>query len=319
MANFVHRTLVFINNNFDSRLGSLGSDEKFFLQQLQPKYDSIVRHYSEYDFKDAVKELLELSSTGNRYFQENQPWQLVKADRKKCHKIVTVAANIVKDLMLLCYPILPGYSEKVLRLFGFSDFARLGLGELGKAVSVERIGQSRIIFAPIEETISIAEIFPAVLRVGRVESVEDHPNADKLYVLKVNLGGSGGKPKIIQLVAGLRQHYGRDELLGRKIVVVSNLKHAKLRGYESEGMLLAADDGKKVVLVSPVDSQPGDLVFPEGSDADKIASSRKQLAIDGFYRLGLKVRDERVMFGLKSLRTAREVIPVDAADDAVVR
>ncbi len=314
IANFVHRTIVFINNNFDSKLGSLDGDGKFFLEQLKPRHDLILKHYSEYNFKDAVKELLELSSAGNRYFQENQPWQLIKTDKKKCHKVVTVAANIAKDLALLALPILPHYSEKILRLFGFEDAAKMQLGELGKALPERKIGQARIIFAPIEHTISIAEAFPAVLKVGVVEEVEEHPDADKLYVLKVSLG-----TKKIQLVAGLKQHYKKDELLGKKIVVVSNLKPAKFRGFESQGMLLAADDGKRVVVVSPAESQPGDIVFPEGSDPVAISSSRKQLNIEGFYGLGLKVKDEKVMFGVKPLKTAKETIAVDAADDAVVR
>ncbi len=315
IANFVHRTLVFINNNFDSKLGDLGDDEKFFLQQLQPKHEAVIKHYSEYNFKEVVKGLLELSSIGNRYFQDNQPWQLVKTDKKKCHRVVTAAANIVKDLSLLSLPILPKYSEKVLRLLGIEGIERLGFDNLGKHLAGSKISQARIVFAPIEETISLSVVFPAVLKVGKIEEITEHPEADKLYVLKVDVG-SGKK---VQLVAGLRPYYKKDELLGKKIVVASNLKHAKLRGFESQGMLLAADDGKRVVVVSPQDSEPGDVVFPEGSDVKAILANKKQLLIDEFYRLSLKVKDEKVVYGTKPLRTAKEIISVDAEDDAVVR
>ncbi len=317
IANFVHRTLVFLNNNFESKLEPLGNDEKLFLQQLQPKYDSIAEHYLEYNFKDVVKEILELSSIGNRYFQENQPWQLIKTDKKKCHRVVSVAAQIARDLMLLAFPVLPKYSEKILRLFGYENFEHLGFADLGKFPSAKKLYPARIIFAPIEETIAVSPVFPAVLKVGRIEEITEHPDADKLYVLKVDIGK--GKPKIIQLVAGLRPYYKKDELLGKKIVVVSNLKHAKLRGYESQGMLLAADDGSRVVVVSPQGSEPGELVFPEGADPEKISSNRKQLAIDEFYRLNLRVKDEKVVYGAKPLRTDKEIISSDAADDAVVR
>ncbi|MBI2176153.1 methionine--tRNA ligase [Candidatus Woesearchaeota archaeon] len=317
LANFVHRTLVFLNNNFDSKLEPLGTDEKLFLQQLQPKYDSIAGHYLEYSFKDAVRELLELSSIGNRYFQENQPWQLIKTDKKKCHRVVSVAAQIVRDLMLLAFPILPKYSEKILRLFGYENFEHLSFADLGRFPSAKKLYPARIVFAPIEETIALAPVFPAVLKVGVIGEIAEHPDADKLYVLKVDIGK--GKPKVIQLVAGLRPYYKKDELLGKKVVVVSNLKHAKLRGYESQGMLLAADDGSRVTVVFPQGSEPGDLVFPEGSDPEKIAGNRKQLAIDEFYRLNLRVKDEKVMYGAKPLKTSKEIIPVDAADDAVVR
>ncbi|MBI2144112.1 methionine--tRNA ligase [Candidatus Woesearchaeota archaeon] len=314
IANFVHRAMVFVSNNFDSRLGDIGADEKLFLQQLQPKYEAVLKHYSSYNFKEAVKGILEISSIGNRYFQDNQPWQLVKTDRKRCHRIVTAAANIAKDMALLSLPILPKYSEKVLRLFGLECPGGLGFGEIGRHVTGRKIQQPRIIFAPIEETIRLATAFPASLKVGKVEEITEHPDADKLFVLKVDVGND----KQIQLVAGLRPYYKKDELLGKKIVVVSNLKHARLRGFESHGMLLAADDGKRVVVVSPQQSEPGDAVFPEGSDAAE-AAGEKQLNIEEFYKLGLKVKDEAVVYGGKPLRTAREIISVDAEDDAVVR
>ncbi len=82
-------------------------------------------------------------------------------------------------------------------------------------------------------------------KVGQIKKVEDHPNADKLYVLKVDIGD-----KIIQLVAGIKQHYKKESLLNKKIIVFTNLKSATLRGVQSEGMLLAATKDNKVVLLT---------------------------------------------------------------------
>jgi len=84
------------------------------------------------------------------------------------------------------------------------------------------------------------------LKIGEIKSVDEHPKADKLYVLKVDLGDEER-----QLVAGLKNYYKKEDLIGKKIVVVTNLKPAKLRGVTSNGMLLAADDGKNVVVLSP--------------------------------------------------------------------
>ncbi len=87
------------------------------------------------------------------------------------------------------------------------------------------------------------------LRVGEITEVEDHPSADRLYVLKVNIGDEERT-----LVAGLKEHYEKDELIGKKIIVFMNLKPAELRGIKSEGMILAAveeGDEEKVVLLSP--------------------------------------------------------------------
>jgi methionyl-tRNA synthetase len=95
-------------------------------------------------------------------------------------------------------------------------------------------------------TISFAEFKRMELVVGTVTSVEAHPNADKLYVLRVNLGAEER-----QLVAGLKGYYTPEQLTGKQIVVVANLQPAKLRGLESRGMLLAAESGGEVVIISP--------------------------------------------------------------------
>ena len=95
------------------------------------------------------------------------------------------------------------------------------------------------------------------LRIAKVLSVEPHPYADRLYVLKVDLGAEQK-----QLVAGLKGHYQPEQLVGRSVVVVNNLQPATLRGVESQGMLLAAQDGEKVVIVVPDgDVAPGSQVL----------------------------------------------------------
>lgn len=84
------------------------------------------------------------------------------------------------------------------------------------------------------------------LRIATILEVSDHPNADKLYVVKIDLGGEQR-----QIVAGIKPAYTKEELVGKQIVVVANLEHAKLRGVESQGMLLAADSEGKAVLLMP--------------------------------------------------------------------
>jgi methionyl-tRNA synthetase len=84
------------------------------------------------------------------------------------------------------------------------------------------------------------------LRVAKILDVKDHPNADKLYVLEIDLGNEKR-----QLVAGLKEHYKKEDLIGKSIIVIANLEHAKLRGVESQGMLLAADGGNNVSLLIP--------------------------------------------------------------------
>lgn len=95
--------------------------------------------------------------------------------------------------------------------------------------------------------VTIEEFSKIELRVGTVTAVEPHPNADRLIVLKVDIGEEEER----QLVAGIRGHYSPEELIGRQIVVVANLQPAKLRGVESQGMLLAASDGEQIIVLRP--------------------------------------------------------------------
>ena len=106
--------------------------------------------------------------------------------------------------------------------------------------------------------ISIQDFKSVELKVGTVVAVEDHPNADKLMIIRVDLGQE--RPRT--LVAGLKQYYSYEELTGKQIVVVTNLEPARLRGVNSEGMLLAAQEGEKVVvLTTDVPIAPGSRVL----------------------------------------------------------
>ena len=105
--------------------------------------------------------------------------------------------------------------------------------------------------------ITIDQFRELELKVGTVKSADPHPNADRLVVLRVDLGGGEER----QIVAGIRAHYAPEALVGRQIVVVANLAPATLRGVESQGMLLAASSGERVVLVRPDEAvDPGAVV-----------------------------------------------------------
>ena len=101
--------------------------------------------------------------------------------------------------------------------------------------------------APVTSAkISIDDFRKIELKVATIKSAEAHPNADKLMVLQINLGGEER-----QICAGIRNSYTAEELVGKQIIVVANLETAKLRGMESQGMLLAASDEGRVILMTP--------------------------------------------------------------------
>ncbi|MFW5852590.1 MAG: methionine--tRNA ligase, partial [Nanoarchaeota archaeon] len=109
-------------------------------------------------------------------------------------------------------------------------------------------------------------------------------------------------------------HYTKEELVGKKIVVVSNLKPAKLRGKESQGMLLAADDGNNVKLLEPKQSEPGDEVVVDGETQGK-----EEITIDEFFNVEITTKDSKAVYMGKPLKTEKEEISVDIADGSKVR
>jgi len=251
LGNFCYRVLSFTNKNFDSEIKDI--DYSFFEKnKIENKFDEIERACSGFNFNEALRLIMEISALGNKYFQENEPWKLIKEDREKAHKVVGTCVNIAKDLSILISPILPEFSESLQEQLNVSDST---WKDLKSDLKDHKINKAEILVKKMEEkkteekkmeTVKFDEFKRIDLRVGMIKEVRVHPDADKLYVIKVDLG-----KETRQLVAGLKEHYAPGELLGKKVVVAANLDPATLRGVRSEGMLLAADDGKKVTIIAP--------------------------------------------------------------------
>jgi methionyl-tRNA synthetase len=131
--------------------------------------------------------------------------------------------------------------------------------------------------------ISIDDFRKVELRVATITSAEPHPNADKLMVLQIDLGG-----ELRQICAGIRNHYTAEELVGKQIIVVANLETAKLRGLESQGMLLAASDDERVIVLTPDKSVQAISHFRPSESAVRITDIRA-------CTLNLE-RDRRIIF-----------------------
>ena len=176
--------------------------------------------------------------------------------------------------------------------------------EWGKVKAGTEITKGDILFPKIEFKEKHEDIFPLTLKAGEIEEVEDHPDADKLYVLRVNLG------KPIQLVAGIKQYYSKEELVGKKIVIVSNLKPAKLRRVISQGMLLAAEDKKGKVILLETSEKPGTEIKVEGYN-----NSQEQIDFNEFLKVKLKIKNKEVFYKNARLKGVK----ADSTDDAVIR
>jgi len=310
IANFAYRVLSFCNRLFDSKVGSSIDPEfaKLF------SFEKVRKDYAGCNIRDAVKAILEISSIGNKYFQDNEPWKLIKEDREKAHMVVSSAVNAVKNLCIIVKPILPDFAAKLEQQLSLKN---LGWNDLNFDLKNHTIAKAEIVLQKIEDSDNLFEekdnAFAKLnLKVAKVLDVQDLPGADKLYVLQIDLGTEKR-----QIVAGVRNHHTKEDLIGKNLVVVTNLKPAKLKGFESNGMLLAAGspDSKIVKVIQPNKSRPGEQVY-----VDKAAKpNTEQIGIDEFAAVEIRTKNKKVFFGEQPLRTDSEELNVDVADGYKVR
>ncbi|MBR9690162.1 hypothetical protein GOV08_00570 [Candidatus Woesearchaeota archaeon] len=193
-------------------------------------------------------------------------------------------------------------------------------GDLGKlSVSNHSIGKPQILFSKIEDDRikELKEEFAGTkesdfnklnLKVAKVLDVKKHPDADKLLILQVDLG----KEKR-QLVAGIAQNYTEKEILGKKIIVLANLEHAKLRGEKSEGMLLAAVKGDDVGVLFAKKANPGDQVLIEGAKPGK-----KTLSFKEFLKIKLLAKEGFAYYENKQFHVVGEKVKVDKIKNGTI-
>ncbi|MDY6985673.1 MAG: methionine--tRNA ligase [Candidatus Thermoplasmatota archaeon] len=287
LGNFVHRVLTFAQSNF----GSVPSGflELRVKEEIDKAFEDVQKAIDAFHFKAGIRRIMALSSFGNLYFYEKEPWKKIKEDKEGCANTIYNAAQIVNALSILLAPYLPFTSRKIRRVLGLMDVNRFEYREeKSEDFTLEK---PEILFKKIEEKKFSLEGIELV--VGKIEEVKDHPQADKLYVLRVDIGSEQR-----QIVAGLKGYLSAEELLGKSIVLVSNLKHAKLRGVESQGMLLAAEKDNKVVLIHPEsEKKPGTRV---GAGYFEL---KKSVGIEELKEKGLHAESGRILSFSTPLKT----------------
>jgi len=301
LGNFCYRVLNFLNKNFYGEIKSIDKN-KGLTSGINQQIKNIEKNYYALNFNEAVKDILHISSLGNKYFQENEPWKLINENREKAHKILGLCVNIIKNLSILIEPILPNFSSQLKQQLNLKN---LKWEDLKFELKNHKIGKEEILIRKIEEKVEVKQQFPLNLKVAKILNIKEHPNADKLYVVDIDLGNEKR-----QLVAGLGGYYTIEQLKDKKIIVVTNLKYAKLRGVESQGMLLAGDDGTDVGVLTVSESDPGDKVYFE-----EYGSSSKEISFDEFLKLKMFVKGSKVYFENKELRTVKEIVKVEKTKD----
>jgi len=302
LGNLVNRTVVFINKFFNGKLPA-GQIDPVFILKLKNEYKKAEKLLDKIQLKDALKQIMAISKLGNQYFQEKEPWKT-----KDPIALITLA-NLVKDLGILIEAFLPKTSESI---FNQLNIKKQTWENLGKPLlkSGHKLNKHELLFKKLEDK-EVKEFkehfygktnfsesprklrdkgkkevskFSLDLRVAKVFDVEDHPDADKLYIIKIDLGSEKR-----QIVASIKPFYKKKELKGKNIVIVANLKPTKLRGEESKGMLLAAEPSEgECILLFANKSKPGEQV----SYTDKV--NKNQISFEDFQKVKLIVKNKKV-------------------------
>ena len=272
LGNFINRTLTFAVNNFDGKVpqaGDLDDLDNWMLDILKTAPARIGQELDNFQVRKAATAFMDVARASNKYFNDQEPWRTLKENKSKCATTINICMQACQTLAVLMEPILPFSAEKLWRILGNEgsvhdqawdeiSSSQLPVGhKLGKVEilfqkmdkkliqpEIERLQKIAEELKPQEEKmqeekskISFDEFSRLDLRVARVLHAEKVEKADKLLKLDIDLGDEKRT-----IVAGIAQHYSADEMIGRKIVIVANLEPAKIRGIESNGMLLAAED-----------------------------------------------------------------------------
>ena len=271
VGNFLHRTFVFTKKYFDSKIPEYvnpSAEDEEFKKAIEELPDKAGKYISDYEFREALLEIFKVAKKGNKYFNDQEPWNAVKNDMQKAANCLYLSNQLAKTLAYTLKPFLPTKADKIAEVM---NIATIDVWNDAKVAlpSGHKINKAKPLFKKIEDKeiknqkdklkenlneqedenmsdlISIDQFDEVVIKIGQVKEAEKIEKSDKLLKLQVDIGED--KPR--QIVAGLAKFYSPEELMDRKVCVVANLQPAKLFGTLSEGMVLAT--GESGALLAP--------------------------------------------------------------------
>ncbi|MFQ6012351.1 MAG: methionine--tRNA ligase [Thermoplasmata archaeon] len=289
-GNFVHRVLTFTHKNFGAvpAAGELTEEDEAFLREAEEGWRKVGQNLAYVHFRDALQEVMRLARRGNQYFDAQAPWDLLARDRTRCGTVLQVALRVVRTLALLTAPFLPFSAQRLWEYLGYEgsieavpwDAVPEGIPE-GQGLRAPKplFHKVELAAVPVEEEAERLDV-----RVGRVTEVANHPDADKLYIVEADLGSERRT-----MVAGMREEYRPEEMRGKGVAVLVNLRPGTFRGVRSDAMLLAAVDGDVISLLRTGDAEPGTQVLG--------VRGAPRLSFEEFKKLRIEVgEDGRVYF-----------------------
>ena len=341
LSNLVNRTLTFVKRFYDGNLGEGALDEELKAQIIE-KEKEITDSLERADERDALRAIFALSDIGNKAFQASEPWKLRNEDPEKAKAILRTLVYLIRDLGVMVTPYMPSTGDKILAFVSspsstWNDCGtfngELKVGEISllfEKLEDKRVDELREKYSgsqsereekkaeepakkekkekknkdegKMDESKSLLENWAekVILKVSKIIECEKHPEGDKLYILKLDCGEE--EPR--QIVSSIVPYYKKEELMGRNIVLVSNLKPANFRGVKSYGMLLAAseegDETHSTCELIFADELPvGTVLEYEGQgETEKITT---YLKADHFFALPMKTIDGYVTIDGKKI------------------
>ena len=286
-GNFINRVLVLTQKYYEGRVPCPNDftevDKEIFIQ-IKELTEKIEQSLERYRFREAQQELMNIARLGNKFLADEEPWKLIKTDEQRVETIMYVALQIATALAIVSEPFLPFTSQKLKKMLRFDDMDilptwenvfvsdsliksghQIGTSQLlfekiedeaiqkqidklenSKKVNMQTISSSKEI-APQKELISYEDFAKMDIRIGTILEAEKMPKADKLLILKVDTGIDQRT-----IVSGIAQSFDPKEIIGKKVTVLVNLAPRKLRGVESQGMILMVEDSQgKFVFLNP--------------------------------------------------------------------
>ena len=277
LGNLVNRTVAMVNKYFEglvySPVATADVDQEL-ISFAKDTVNTYITKMDEYKIAEAIEVVMNLARRSNKYIDETMPWALAKEENKD--RLKTVLYNLIETvrfLGVLLTPIMPETATKILDEINAEMRELDSVKAFGAYIPETKVGEAKPLFNRIDEKakldelqakveaqkaeynaqikvketnlITIEDLDKVELKVAKILTAERVEGANKLYKLTVDLGKEQRT-----VVSGLVPYYTESELIGKKVVLVSNLKPAKLRGIESNGMLLAAGDKDKVKLLT---------------------------------------------------------------------
>jgi methionyl-tRNA synthetase len=252
-GNLLSRVSKLIEKNFDSVVPNPGenTDAENVIQNAAEKVIASIHTLIEgMKIHDALEETLQFIRGVNKYMEQQAPWKLVKEDKTAAGRVLYTAAEALRIGTLLLEPVMPHRTEIVLETLSVKE-RELNWGGLKAGIKLKqhpplfpRIDVKKEKIEEKEKFINYEDFEKLGLKTAEILTAEKVEGADKLYKLQIKMGNEEQ-----QIVSGIADHYTPEELIGKMVVVVSNLEPATIRGVESKGMLLAASRKKELSLI----------------------------------------------------------------------